>query len=355
MFQAVWLSIALLCDLPAVAAQTPTEPQITRANVPQQVAEGVYVIRHRGAAANSGNTVIIIGEREILVVDSCFQPSVARRDIAQLRQLSDKPVRYLLNTHWHNDHNAGNGVYLETFPGLAVIAHVETKKDMDLHIRSYPARLLAGIAAQRQRLAASKDEDGKPLTEDGKAELAVLLAQRQSLADEYKTTVYQSPTLTFEHEMNIDLGNREVQIKYLGRGNTSGDAVAYLPKERVLITGDLLVHPLPYTYDGYPTDWIKTLDRLRQFDAQVIVPGHGEVLRDKTYLHAVRDLLSSAVEQINARLRQVGPAEFLTFDAVKGSIDLTPLQQSFVGASAESFEAMAARLIKLVFNEAVLR
>ena len=99
--------------------------------------------------------------------------------------------------------------------------------------------------------------------------------------DEIKHVKFQSATLTFEHDFTVDLGNREVQVKFLGRGNTSGDAVAYLPKERIVVAGDLVVHPIPYIYDGYPTEWIQTLQNLAQLDADSIVPGHGPILHDK--------------------------------------------------------------------------
>jgi glyoxylase-like metal-dependent hydrolase (beta-lactamase superfamily II) len=81
-----------------------TEGQVTK------LADGVYAIQHKYLqdGSTSGNTTVIIGEREVFVVDSCYRPSSAREDIAQIRQWTDKPVGYLLNTHFHNDHNNGN-------------------------------------------------------------------------------------------------------------------------------------------------------------------------------------------------------------------------------------------------------
>src|SRR5438477_6977428 len=84
-----------------------------------KLADGVYEIRHKNApdAFTQSNTTVVIGDREVLVVDSCYLPSSAREDIAQIRQWTNKPVRYLLNTHWHFDHTLGNGVYAQEFPG----------------------------------------------------------------------------------------------------------------------------------------------------------------------------------------------------------------------------------------------
>jgi len=173
-----------------------------------------------------------------------------------------------------------------------------------------------------------------------------------------KQLKFQSATLAFDHDFTLDIGGREVQVKFLGRGNTTGDAVVYLPKERIVVAGDLVVHPIPYTYDGYPPEWIETLDRLAALDAVAIVPGHGPVLHDETYVLLVRDLLKSAVDQLNAKLVEVGPAVAQTLDDVKGSVDLTPFRQRFAGDDKDlgrEFDDMAKNLIKVTFAEASLR
>jgi glyoxylase-like metal-dependent hydrolase (beta-lactamase superfamily II) len=107
-----------------------------------QVAEGVYSIRHADSPDTNpqGNTTVIIGERAVLVVDSSYLPSSAAEDIAQIRRWTDRPVRYVLNTHWHPDHQRGNSVYFDAFPGVTIVAHEET------------ARLMASYdAANRER------------------------------------------------------------------------------------------------------------------------------------------------------------------------------------------------------------
>src|SRR5947209_1583576 len=99
-----------------------------------KLAEGVYAIEHAEdpAGFNNGNTTVIIGARQVFVVDTCFLPSEAREDITQIRNWTDKPVTFVLNTHFHNDHNLGNRVYMDAFPALTVIAHTETKKSMEM-------------------------------------------------------------------------------------------------------------------------------------------------------------------------------------------------------------------------------
>ena len=162
----------------------------------------------------------------------------------------------------------------------------------------------------------------------------------------------------FEDELVIDLGGREVQIKHPGKGNTSGDAVVYLPEEKILAAGDLLVHPFPYPYDGYPSEWIKTLETLGQLDIKTIVPGHGTVLHDKTYLYLVRDFFQSAVSQMNKRMGEAGPALSRSLDLLKQGIDLSSFKTKFASNDEELlgyFDSISEQVIKLVYQEAALR
>ncbi len=354
-------SFFLACVALLVAA-CPVSGESVDANQRQvtKLAEGVYSIQHKSLNDGNvnGNTTVIIGDREVFVVDSCYLPSLAREDIAQIRQWTDKPVGYLLNTHFHNDHNNGNKTYLDAFPSLAIIAQEETKRDMDLiqpgNIERTPKHLAATIAAWKQ----GKTQNGRVLNEDEKKQVQELLPGLEKQEAEFRAMVYQSPTLTFTDKLDIDIGNREVQVKHLGRGNTPGDAIVYLPKDKILIAGDLLVYPIPYTYDGYPAEWVQTLKNMAQLDADTIVPGHGPVLHGKAYLYLVADLMQSAVEQVRARVRQIGHPGFHSLDEVKGSVDLTPFRQKFAGDDKDlqaEFDDMATHLVKIVFNEAALR
>ena len=346
------ITIGLLAAATLLSAQT--ERKITK------LTDGVYEIQH--AQGGGGNTTVIIGDRQVLVVDTGFLPSAAREDIAQIRQWTNQPVSFILNTHFHNDHNLGNRVYMDAFPAVTVIAQVETKKEMD---RFGPGSLMReekdsyGIRQTvKKMLDSGKTDDGKVLTEDDKKQLKDLLARQAVMIEELKGLKFQSATLTFEHGFSVDLGNREVQLKFLGRGNTPGDGVAYLPKEKILVAGDLVDLPLPNVLDGYPSEWTHTLQRLADLDANTIVPGHGPILHDKSYIYLLRDLLQSAVDQVNEKLRQTAPAMFMTLDDVKSSVDLTPFRQRFAGNDqdlAANFDEVAARLIKLVFDEARLR
>ena len=273
-----------------------------------KLAENIYVILHKDAPDHfpQGNTTVIIGDTGVLVVDSCYLPSSAREDIAQIRQWTNKPVRYLLNTHWHNDHIQGNSAYADAFPGVTIIAQTETANLMALRIGSYLSDYPHRMERFQQQLDSGKDLSGKPLTEEQKQDLKNAVAGGKAASDavsaEFRGLKPKAPDVTFDHELDLDLGNRKVQLKFLVRGNTVGDAVAYLPKERIVIAGDLVDSPVPYLGGGFPIEEVATLKRLAELDFETLVPGHGGVLKGKAFVQQEIELIESLVAAINQEM-----------------------------------------------------
>jgi cyclase len=310
-----------------------------------KLADGIYAIRHQDApnAFVQGNTVVVIGDREVLVVDSAFLPSSAREDIAQIRRWTSKPVRYLLNTHGHVDHWGGNAEYRAAFPGLVVIGQVETAKriaalDPTSLVRNF--RVRAERAAKK--LAGGKKDNGDPLTGTDIENLNLrvhgndpVLAELESLQDHASDLV---PSLSFDHDLNVDVGHRRVEIKFLGRGNTAGDAIAYLPEEQIIATGDLLDYPVPYLGGGFPDEQIETLKRIAAMEIGIIVPGHGDTMNDKVFLHTTIDFIEEIVSNVDKLLydpRASGDAEVME-KAVRQRIDVTAWRQKFAGSDLYS-------------------
>ena len=326
-----------------------------------QLAEKVYLIEHadRGDGYASGNTTVIIGDRQVFVVDAGYLPSAALEDITQIRRWTDKPVSFLLNTHFHNDHNLGNSTYLDQFPGVTIVGHTETRHDMDILGPGMQAIMERSNARIQRAIDNGKLDNGRVLSADELTQYRNALALRgpATMAD-IRSARFQPPTMLFDHDFSIDIGNRVVEIKFLGRGNTAGDAVVYLPKEKIVIAGDLVVHPVPFIYDGYPSEWWRTLDRLAQLDVTTIVPGHGPAQRDMTYVRLLRDTMKSAVEQIAMATRQVGPAMFRSVEEIRPLVDLSSFRPRFVGSDttlAASFDDMTRNLINVAFKERSLR
>ena len=327
-----------------------------------ELAPGVYTIRHVDPFPGwvNGNTTVIIGDREVLVVDACQFSFVAQEDIAQIRQWTSKPVRWLVNTHWHQDHNANNNQYMREFPGLAIVSHPATR-EMIAETSLYFLQVTLSQAGSlrdklTKRLETGKTDDGQPLTDEKREQAKKRLEQLERIVASTKDFSLQLPTVTFERQMTIDLGGREARVMHLGRGNTAGDVVVYLPKEKILMSGDLLVSPVPFTFDGYPAEWIETLEKLDRLDADVIVPGHGAVMHDKSYLHLVAEMMRSVVAQVQEQLRLDHDA---SLDKVKKAVDLNPWVEKFSGGDkniAEFFNyGIGDKFVELVFNEAKQR
>jgi cyclase len=273
-----------------------------------QLADGVYVIRHPDAPDTfpQGNTTVIIGDKGVLVVDSCYLPSSAREDIAQIKQWTNKPVLWLVNTHWHNDHVQGNGEYVKAFPGVNIVAHVETQKQIAGYIPGYPGRIPKINARYQQYINDRKDPNGTALTDSDIEEYKQAIAGKAIVLAELQQTPIVPPNVSFDHEFNIDLGNRQVQLKHLGLGNTRGDIVIYLPKENIIAVGDLLDSPVPYLGGGYPVEEIETLKRISAMNPQTIIPGHGDVLHDKALLTDVIDFLQTVTSEVSKQIYVVG-------------------------------------------------
>jgi glyoxylase-like metal-dependent hydrolase (beta-lactamase superfamily II) len=352
-----WAALVVLCTAACADSVVTKERSVTK------LAEGVYSIRHKDApdAFPQGNTLVVIGEREVLVVDTCYLPSSAREDIAQIRQWTSKPVRYVVNTHWHFDHTMGNAEYLDAFPGAVVVAQEETARRIAAvnpgWLERYPGR-----ADRFQKiLQDGKNANGKPLTEGEIKELQTAIKGIEPVGVEFaklKTRLRElTPALSFDRDITFDLGNREVQVKFLGRGNTAGDTVVNLPKERIVATGDLLDHPVPYLGGGFPPEQIETLKRIAALDVQTIVPGHGDVLHDKEFLNMTVEFLETVVHSVDKLLYD--PNASKSFEemqkAVEKDIDVAGWGRKFAGGNQDDLDFFNdfsfSGVVKAAFNK----
>jgi cyclase len=342
----VFIAVAISCSADSIATH---ERTVTK------LADGIYEIRHADAPDTfpQGNTTVIIGDRGVFVVDSCLLPSSARQDIAQIKQWTDKPVMFLLNTHWHFDHTLGNATYAAAWPGIQIIAHAHTRQE----IAEYNPGAVERYPQRRERfqkvLDSGKDESGKPLSEADRLDYQRSLAGLDGVLAEFKDAKQLPPNVSYDHEMTVDLGNREIQIKFLGRANTAGDSVVYLPREKIVMTGDILDHPVPYMFGGFPADFPNTLRALRALDATTIVPGHGDVLHDKTYIDQVIAMMEAANAEVRLEILQGKKLNEVQELAPK-ALNEDALKQQFGGNDKDNrdfFEQSFESMIKAVFNQ----
>jgi glyoxylase-like metal-dependent hydrolase (beta-lactamase superfamily II) len=346
--------LLVLC-ITASALDTPTVKERSTA----KLAEGIYTIRHPDAPDGfpNSNTTVIIGDKGVLVVDSCLLPSQAKLDIAQIRQWTPKPVLYVVNTHWHFDHTLGNSTYVQAFPAAQIIAQRATAKTIAAFnpgaVERYPKR----EQRFRQVLDSGKNPDGTPLTEGDRKDYEQAIAGLAPVVAEMKGTVQAMPTLVFDEALDVDLGGRIAQVRFLGKGNTAGDTIVYLPKEKIISTGDLVVSPAPYLFGGFPVEFVPTLERLMEFDAQTIVPGHGQVMHDWQYARMVHDLQRDVEAQLE---REINLGK--TLDEVKAEAPNWQLTKDWTQRYAQGdkdieqqFASVYGALITAAYNELKMR
>ena len=202
-------------------------------------------------------------------------------------------------------------------------------------------------------LDSGKDADGRPLSEADRKDYEKGLSGLAPVVAEFKTTTQLPPNITYDHELNIDLGNRPVEIKFLGRANTAGDSVIYLPKEKILLTGDIVDHPVPYLFGGFPVDQVQTLQALAQIDAQTIVPGHGDVLHDKTYIYQFIAFLQAVNTAMETEINNGKSLEEVQ-ESFPKTFDVKTWREKFAGNDTEDgsfFDQTFAGVVKASYNQ----
>lgn len=297
------------------------------------VADGIYAfVESFGHAVVSGNSTVIIGDEGVVVVDTGQHPALTRRIIAEIRTLTPKPVQYVVNTHWHNDHVAGNWLYAEAFPGVKFIAQRFTADLMDTETRAFQsaqscqAFIRVQSRALREMLAAGVGPDGTPLTDARRKRLEGVVEDADAASAECLEYRFRGADIAFEDRLTLRLGKREVQVMYLGRANTAGDAVVYVPDAKVLAVGDILVHPFPFAFQSYIGEWAAVLRRIEAMDPVVIVPGHGPVMRDRKYLADVAELMEAVESQVK---KAYEPG--ISLDDLRKKVDLTAFRARIAG------------------------
>jgi glyoxylase-like metal-dependent hydrolase (beta-lactamase superfamily II) len=320
-------ALALAARSARAEVQTPAPGfELTR------VAEGVFAAIRADSSANvvHGNITVIVNDADVVVVDAAGTPAAARRVIAGVRRLTRKPVRYLVNTHWHDDHTMGNQAWAEAYPGLEIIGHPETAKDMTTKAvanREGVVKSLPGMLEYiDKQLAAGNGLDGTPLAPGERRSLGsdVRLAREYlAQAPSFKVT---PPTLTVRRRVTLIRGDRIIDIRHFGWGNTPGDLVVYLPKEQVVVTGDLVVWPTPFVFDSRIRSWRESLDSLKALAAAALVPGHGPVMHDYAYVDLVARALRSVQEQTDS-----ARAKGLDLEQTRKAVDVADLGRQFTG------------------------
>jgi len=243
------------------------------------VAAGVYAAISKPAYKVNCNAVIIFLDDSVLVVDTHSKPSAARALIAQIKKLTDKPVRYVVNTHFHWDHYQGNQAYPSSWPAGVEIISSEATRD-NIRRLGIP-RVKHELIAMPEEIEQLKADLAKARTAEQKETAGRNLGEAEAYFAELQSMQVTLPTMTFDRSLILHRTDRTVEILWLGRGHTDGDVWVFLPKEKILVCGDALHGWTPFMGDSYPYDWIKTLDAAEKLDFDYAIGGHGDVMKGK--------------------------------------------------------------------------
>jgi cyclase len=333
----------------SAAAQTSAAPAL----ITEVLADGVYLLRAPEALDRwtATNVVVIVNQDDVTVFDSFTRPATARLAIAEIRTLTPKPVRTLINSHWHQDHWSGNDEFRKAYPGVQIIATAETRAFMT---RMGSAFL---IDSTRVRLARLREELA-PLTGERRREQEREIAETARFVDEVLAIPRVLPDVALRDELTFWRGTREFRL-FSVTGDATGSAVLYLPAEKILVTGDVLVSPEdgqgppPWTTNSYAiSPWLAGLRRLEALDATVIVPGQGPAMRDKTYLRLTVQLFAGVVDGVQRALER---GVFKT-DEIVAAVNLDAIGRQYPQGRTgpdTPFASVVARLVRKAAQEAL--
>ncbi len=242
----------------------------------KEVVPGVYVITD----LSFSNCGFIVTDEGVVVVDTQLIPFFANEMIKEIKAITDKPIKYVINTHWHTDHVGGNEAF---FPQARIISHEFTRK----------------IIAKRRK----EQEEGK-------------VDESLKQLGEFKFT---PPDITFDENMTLHMGGKVIELKFFGGGHSGGDIVVYLPKGKVVFSGDLFSKGsgLPnYRDDSNIDKLIKSLRKMQTLDIEKIVPGHMSIVEKKDIQVSIDKLLAFRAEvkkYVDANIPPEKAAESIKF------------------------------------------
>jgi glyoxylase-like metal-dependent hydrolase (beta-lactamase superfamily II) len=254
----------------------------------ESVGEGLFIAVAREDILDSNAAVVVLDDG-VLVVDTHGRPSSAQALIEQIQTVTDKTVRYVINTHFHWDHYQGNSAYVTSdFREVEIISSTSTYESILL--RGIP-RIRHEIATLPEQLATLSDELDRTKKPEICSRLREELRLKRRYLEELSSLEAIPPSVTFQRGLTLSDKARTVHLLWLGRAHTEGDIVVHLPEDGVVITGDLLHAYMPWMADSYPYDWIRTLERLEDLDFQCALPGHGKTIVGKEQCRLWRDYL----------------------------------------------------------------
>lgn len=259
----------------------------------------IAAIAAPGSGAVGNASIIDLGD--IAMVVDTFATIQAAEDLkAAAEYITGKPVSYVINTHWHSDHTSGNQVFS---PASPIISTAVTREVMDTFARERLARFQENPEQLLQAIDELEGNIQKESNEKLKMEMTWEHASDREYMKSLPALVLSPPNLTFDRQLTIYGSKRSAQLLTFGGGHSQSDTIIYIPQDKILIIGDLVLskhHPV--LTNAHPQDWLDILEQVEQLDIEAIVPGHGEVcsLQElyevKGYIADIMALVQDAVQ-----------------------------------------------------------
>ena len=268
----------------------------------EKVADGVFAALAKPQALTNSNAAIFVLDRDVLVVDAHSKPSAAAALLAQIKkEVTDKPVRYLVNSHFHWDHTQGDVTYKKANAKIEIIASDATKQLMMTLQRDRLKESLDSVPglidAVRSRLSRAKTAQEREWCNEQ-------LRQLTACQQEMKDYPLELPTVTFAKTHVIRDRSGELQLAFNGKAHTAGDIQVFSPSKKVVAAGDAIIGFLPNLNDGFPRPWPKTIDTVGAWKFDHIIAGHGPVQHGRDRMSQFRNY----IEDLTARIERAKKA-----------------------------------------------
>lgn len=282
-----------------------------------KVTEGVYAAVAKPGSAAAGNAGFVVGEDGVLVVDTFMTPAACSELIDEIAKITNAPIRFVVNTHYHLDHTGGNQLFAER--NVPIIANDR--------VEEWQTTKNSRFLPPPEELKKRRDDAAKQLADvpADQTEKRAQLERQIRRFDALQKVRLTKPTMTFgSGTLHLFLGKREVQL-FTMAGHTGGDVLAFVPDAGVVFTGDLAwTKTLPNLVDATVNDWIPTLDKLvAQYPDAKFVAGHGPVATAAD-LRAFREYLDNLRTRVKKAI-----ADGLTVDEAKKQLALPEAYKTF--------------------------
>ena len=281
---AVMLAL-LSASASAVAQAVPGGPVASDGyfEVIEPLAKGVWLIRQGKPfhVQPIGNVTVVEQSDGLVMVDAGGSPGSGRRIVGLVKSVSSKPVKAVIVSQWHGDKPLGLPAILQAWPKARVISteatrrHLADPKTMNTPGAPDAKGNAAMLETQKGLLAYVREQAGKASTEADRQGWAAAERLFTQYVHDMDGALTLQPGEGFGRILTIEDAKAPVEARFLGRADTDGDAVVWMPRQRILVAGETVVAPIPFGFESYPGEWLEVLKTLRAYDFRLLVPGHG--------------------------------------------------------------------------------